>query len=137
MSVENENFEVIIVDDDEMTIFLHEVYVKENNFHPEPKSFYNGKDVIDFFNAYFNVSKYYCVFLDINMPVLNGWEVMDEIINNKMDKNVSVIILTSSINSADRAKAKKYDMVIDFIEKPLTIEQLDQIKKQDPIKAFF
>ena len=128
MSLPRENFEVLIVDDDEMTVFLHEVHVKENDFHPAPKSFYNGKDVVDYFNTYFNVSQSYCILLDINMPILDGWEVMDELIKNGMDKKVSVIILTSSINKADRIKAKKYDMVIDYVEKPLSSDHLNQVK---------
>jgi len=137
MSLKNKNFEVVIVDDDEMTVFLHEVYVKENSFHPTPKSFYNGKDAVDFFNTYFNINNHYCILLDINMPVLNGWEVMDEIQKKGMDQNVSVIILTSSINTADRTKAEKYDMVIDYVEKPLSPEHLSQIKNQERIKFFF
>lgn len=137
MSLAKENFEVLIVDDDEMTVFLHEVYVKENAFHPAPKSFYNGKDAVDYFNTYFNVSNHYCILLDINMPILDGWEVMDEIMAKGMDKNVSVIILTSSINSADRVKAQKYDMVIDYVEKPLSTENIEKIKSQENIKAYF
>jgi DNA-binding response OmpR family regulator len=128
MPLPKENFEVLIVDDDEMTVFLHEVHVKENNFHPSPKSFYNGKDVVDYFNTYFNTAKSYCILLDINMPILDGWEVMDEILEKGMGENVSVIILTSSINKADRIKAEKYDMVIDYVEKPLNLDHLNQIK---------
>ncbi|WP_340152831.1 response regulator [uncultured Marivirga sp.] len=137
MSVPNQNFEVLIVDDDEMTVFLHEVHVKDNDFHPAPKSFYNGKDAVDYFNTYFNVAKHYCILLDINMPILDGWEVMDEIEEKGMDKNVSVIILTSSINTADRLKARKYNMVIDYVEKPLSTQHLEKIKLQDKIKDYF
>ncbi|WP_375579581.1 response regulator [Marivirga tractuosa] len=128
MSSTDGNFEVLIVDDDEMTVFLHEIHVKENDFHPAPKSFYNGKDAVDYFNTYFSYAKTYCILLDINMPILDGWEVMDEIIKKGMDKNVSVIILTSSINKADRVKAEKYDMVIDYVEKPLSLDHLNKIK---------
>lgn len=137
MKSKNENLEVLIVDDDEMTVFLHEVYVKENAFHSAPKSFYNGADAVAFFDTYFNASSHYCILLDINMPILNGWEVMDEIIKKGMDKNISVIILTSSINKADRIKAEKYDMVIDYVEKPLAHEYLNKIKGLRRFQAFF
>jgi CheY-like chemotaxis protein len=137
MSSPNENLEVLIVDDDEMTIFLHEVYVKENKFHSAPKSFYHGKDAADYFNTYFNVAKHYCVLLDINMPVMNAWEFMDEMITKGMSNNISIIILTSSINTADREKAKAYDIVIDYIEKPLSSDYLSKLKSADKMKAFF
>jgi DNA-binding response OmpR family regulator len=132
-----DNFELLIVDDDEMTIFLHEVHVKENNFHSSPKIFYNGKDALDYFNTYFSNSKSYCVMLDINMPIMNGWDFMDAIKEKGMDKNVSVIILTSSINTADKIKAKKYDMVVDYVEKPLSIEHLNRLKTKADIKELF
>ncbi|MGM0580014.1 MAG: response regulator [Bacteroidota bacterium] len=137
MSLPKNNFEVLIVDDDDMTVFLHQVYVKENEFHLDPRNFYNGKDAVDYFETYFNANKHYCVLLDINMPILNGWEFMDHIIQKGMSNNVSVIILTSSINSADREKAKGYDIVIDYIEKPLSAEYLSQLKSADKMKEFF
>lgn len=137
MALPKKNFEVLIVDDDDMTVFLHQVYVKENEFHLDPKSFYNGKDAVEYFETYFNVDKHYCVLLDINMPILNGWEFMDHIIQKGMSKNVSVIILTSSINSADREKAKMYDLVIDYIEKPLSVEYLGKLKSTDRMKEYF
>lgn len=135
--MEKEKFEVLLVDDDEMTIFFHEVYVKENDFHPNPKCFYNGKDVFDYFNTYFNIGKHYLILMDINMPILDCWDVMDEIIKNGMDKNVSVVLLTSSLNAADKMKAKSYAMVIDYLEKPLSIENLEHIKALDQIKPYF
>ncbi len=137
MSLPNNNLEVLIVDDDDMTVFLHQVYVKENEFHLEPKSFYNGKDALEYFDTYFNTKKHYCVLLDINMPILNGWEFMDMIIQKRMSQNVSVIILTSSINTADREKSKDYDIVIDYIEKPLSADYLNQLKLTDKMKAYF
>jgi len=75
--------------------------------------------------------------LDINMPIMNGWDFMDAIKEKGMDKNVSVIILTSSINNADKIKAKKYDMVVDYVEKPLSIEHLNRLKTKADIKELF
>ena len=129
MVISHKNFEALVVDDDDMTVFLHEVHIKETNFHPSPKSFYNGKDVIDYFETYFKFNLRYFIFLDINMPILNGWEVLDALINKGMDKNITVIILTSSINTADRDKAKNYPMVVDYIEKPLSHEHIERLNK--------
>lgn len=125
------------MDDDDMTVFLHQVYVKENKFHLDPRTFYNGKDAGDYLDTYFNVNKHYLILLDINMPIVNGWELMDKIIQKGMISNFSVIILTSSINSADREKSKDYDLVIDYIEKPLSEEYLSQLKSRDIMKDFF
>jgi len=137
MSLKNEDFEVLIVDDDDMTVFLHDVHVKETQFHPVPKSFYNGNDVVDYLKTYYNVKKQYCILLDINMPILSGWEVMDAIIENGMDKNIAVIVLTSSINTADKIKSEQYDMVIDYVEKPLSEQRLLELKSEEKFKAFY
>ncbi|WKK87715.2 response regulator [Marivirga arenosa] len=137
MSLKNEDFEVLIVDDDDMTVFLHDVHVKETQFHPAPKSFYNGNDVVDYLKTYYNVKKQYCILLDINMPILSGWEVMDAIIENGMDKNIAVIVLTSSINTADKIKSEQYDMVIDYVEKPLSEQRLLELKSEEKFKAFY
>ncbi|MEB2785054.1 response regulator [Algoriphagus persicinus] len=64
------------------------------------------------------------IFLDINMPVLNGWEFLDkyqELHPNRSDK---IVILSSSIDYQDRFKAQGYQIVSGFLEKPLTLEKI-------------
>lgn len=57
------------------------------------------------------------ILLDLNMPGMNGWEFLDNF--QKIGKNITVYILTSSIDSADYRKAQKYKLVKKYIEKPL------------------
>jgi CheY-like chemotaxis protein len=70
------------------------------------------------------------IFLDINMPVLNGWEFIEkykEIYPNRQDK---IVILSSSIDYQDRQKAKEYQIVSGFLEKPLTLDKIhNQLEK--------
>ncbi|GMQ29611.1 response regulator [Algoriphagus confluentis] len=64
------------------------------------------------------------ILLDINMPVMNGWEFLDKyqmVFPNRKDK---ILILSSSIDFQDRQKAKEYAIVEGFIEKPLNLEIL-------------
>jgi response regulator RpfG family c-di-GMP phosphodiesterase len=69
------------------------------------------------------------IFLDINMPGMNGWEFLEEY--KKLDKTLQskavIIMLTTSDNSDDIAKAKKYAVVSDYITKPLTKEMMEVI----------
>jgi CheY-like chemotaxis protein len=66
------------------------------------------------------------LFLDINMPEINGWEFLemyvdlDEALRNK----VRIYLLSSSINLMDIEKAKADDNVVDFISKPLSRDVL-------------
>ncbi len=64
------------------------------------------------------------IFLDLNMPVLNGWEFLDKYIELFQERNDKIIILSSSIDFLDRQKAKLYELVSGFLEKPLTMDKI-------------
>lgn len=65
------------------------------------------------------------IFLDINMPVMNGWDFLDNMLNKNL--NLKVYMLTSSIDPKDQEKAMAYSAVKDFISKPLKEERLRKI----------
>jgi response regulator of citrate/malate metabolism len=69
------------------------------------------------------------IFLDINMPGMNGWEFLEEY--NRLDKELQgrmvVIMLTTSVNPDDIEKAKKFDVVSGYKIKPLTQEMLEEV----------
>jgi CheY-like chemotaxis protein len=69
--------------------------------------------------------------LDINMPVMDGWEFLDEfnLLPKDALKECSVIMHTSSIDPRDIERAKTYSVVIDYITKPLTIQAMSKIFK--------
>ncbi len=69
------------------------------------------------------------LFLDINMPGMNGWEFLQEYTNSNQDSAnaVVIIMLTTSSNPDDEAKAKSWDIVADYKTKPLTKELLQEI----------
>lgn len=66
------------------------------------------------------------IFLDINMPIMDGWEFLEKL--QKFPENVlskcKVFMLTSSIDLDDIAKSKTYNVVKNFISKPLTTEKI-------------
>ena len=72
------------------------------------------------------------IFLDINLGIENGWEILDKILRLKekgsIKKIPNIIILSSSIYDGDKEKAKDHDNVVSFISKPLSIDKLEDIK---------
>jgi CheY-like chemotaxis protein len=72
------------------------------------------------------------LFLDINMPVLSGWDVLDRftLFPEALKKQFTIYILSSSVAHEDRKKADDNILVSGFLEKPLSIMQLEHIKRQ-------
>ena len=69
------------------------------------------------------------VLLDLNMPLLNGWEFLDRI-NSELLKDyqsISLYMLSSSIDKGDIEKAKQYSIVKKFYHKPLMINDINEI----------
>jgi len=70
------------------------------------------------------------IFLDINMPVLNGWEFLEKYIESFPDRHDKIVILSSSIDFQDRQKANGFEIVSGFLEKPLTLDKIySQLEK--------
>lgn len=127
---------VIIVDDDPTVIFLHKIIVAESNFSAQPEAFFSCEDTLDFLKEPSDADAY-LVLLDINLPGRSGWEFMELVDKIKLAVPLYVVLITSSIHSADKEKAKHYEKVIAFMEKPLREGDLHRLKKLDELKAFF
>jgi len=65
------------------------------------------------------------IFLDLNMPEMNGWEFLDQY--EKLDLGVPIFVLSSSINSGDKERAIGYSAVEGYITKPLNTEILTNL----------
>jgi CheY-like chemotaxis protein len=121
------NLKVLVIDDDDIVLFLHDLMIRESGLSSNPLSFSNGKAALDHLKENYRITDSYLVFLDINMPVMNGWQFLELI--EELRYQVTVIIVSSSIDSADYQRAKKYPAVKEYVTKPLTIESCVRIKE--------
>ncbi len=79
------------------------------------------------------------ILLDINMPVMNGWEFL-ELYSERYLKHFpecKVIILTSSVNPEDRVMAENHANVVDFMPKPISLDGLETLKGIPELQHFF
>jgi CheY-like chemotaxis protein len=70
------------------------------------------------------------IFLDLNMPVMGGWEFLDYFSTtdySDFNTTTKIVILSSTIDPEDLEKANKYPMVVDFLSKPITVTMLDYL----------
>ncbi len=72
------------------------------------------------------------IFLDINMPFMDGWDFLDayEEFREKMGKDIMLILLTSSVYKNDIEKAKQYKAVAEYIKTPISIDKLVETRNE-------
>ncbi|RWY47862.1 response regulator [Mucilaginibacter gilvus] len=123
-----------VVDDDEIYAFTVTRVIARAEIAEKTIFFHNGKAALDFFiaNAGKNEELPDLILLDINMPVLDGWQFLDEYVKMmpKLGKKITLFIVSSSIDEEDYARARAIEVVSDFIVKPLTVEHLHYILGQ-------
>lgn len=128
---------ILLVDDDEINNFISIKLIKKALSNTEITACLNGKFAID--QLWEITSKnpdklpdY--ILLDINMPIMNGWEFLDEYEKLKIDPShkTKIFIISSSVFSNDINRAKSYPLVVDFISKPLNVEKITDLFKNHP-----
>ena len=122
---------IMAVDDDPITLMLFKKATQKASFAKEIINTMNGEEAIAFINSITSQDKKpQLIFLDLNMPVMGGWEFLDLFndSNYYLSNNTKVIILTSTIDPDDIKKSKTYSNVIDFLSKPITVEMLNYLK---------
>lgn len=125
---------ILLVDDDEVTNFLHKKILKEADVAEHILVALNGEEALDILrNTSDNKESGYpqpeLIFLDINMPRMNGWEFIEEYqkLDESIKGNLLVVMLTVSLNTAEKIKASKLPAITAFRSKPLTVEMVNKL----------
>ena len=119
---------VLLVDDDDIVNSINSVIIKHAKFANEVESINNVPSAIQFLNdAKSNGTLPDVIFLDLNMPGLDGWDFMDEYEKIGTNGSTKVIMLTSSISLRDEQKAESTEQIAAFVSKPLSPELLEKL----------
>ncbi|MFT2009942.1 response regulator [Pontibacter sp. 13R65] len=123
-----------IVDDDELSTYLTQFVLEE-------------EQLVDNITCYLDAEKAFkdivepitnelpeLIFLDLNMPYMNGWAFLDALqpYEKKLHNRLKIYILSSSINPTDVARSEQYKLVAGFLHKPLESSVVNQIKNMFP-----
>jgi CheY-like chemotaxis protein len=114
---------VMLVDDDPMSNTYSTLVVKKQNPNTEVITFNSGMSALNYLRDS-TQPKPVIILLDLNMPVMNGWDFMEEY--EKLNLDIEVVVVTSSNESEDRNRSKSFSGIIDYFVKPITV---DNIKK--------
>ena len=118
-----------IVDDDKLYTYLLSKQMKRINFSRTTLTFHNGLEALTYLRPKLNLPDDLpsVILLDLNMPVLDGWQFLDEYVKLEPLKKITVYVVSSSIDAADHAKVLQYKKVTNFFLKPVKEADLVQI----------
>ena len=127
---------ILLVDDDSTSNFLTQMILEDLQVTDHIVVKKNGQEALDYIHETCLLHGESCpelIFLDINMPIMDGFELLDEMQRLKEIKadghHTTVVLLTTSNNPKDIEKAKTYN-ITHYIEKPLTEESIRHLLAQ-------
>jgi len=123
---------ILLVDDDDIFNMLHGEVLKRLIEDVKIDVFKSGTEVVDYLNSHTEVPIDF-IFLDIRMPVMGGFEVLEQMADMAPDrfKNTRIYVLSSTLDDRDLQRAKATPIVTDFIGKPMSFDSMRAILAQE------
>ena len=128
------NFEnIVFIDDDYATNYYHKIVVTDSGVVRNQQYFSSTIEALKYFKNLSDEGRKNLpevIFLDINLPEMTGWEFLDEFKDLDIFPKPKVVMLSTSMNPLDKIKAQENPIVIELIDKPLTIDYLNNLRNK-------
>lgn len=130
---------ILLVDDDEATNFLHMDIIEESGIAENVFTALNGQEGLDYLQKegkFAGGNEQYprpnLIFLDINMPLMDGFEFLRRYkqLNPSLRADILIVFLTTSNSQRDKTQAKEMELAHGFYTKPLTLEMLNELHQE-------
>jgi CheY-like chemotaxis protein len=126
---------MLLVDDDEGHNYLTQLTIEDCAVALNVRTVWNGREAIDYLTGrgkYSNAKAFprpQLIFLDINMPVMDGWDFLAEYraLDSALKSRTMIVMLTTSMNPDDHARAHAIPEISEFRIKPLTRASLEEV----------
>lgn len=121
-----------IIDDDDIYRFAVQRILKRSGVAENIRSFTNGADALAYFQEAEAETLPDVLLLDLNMPVMDGWDFLERFrqLRPVLPKQITIFIVSSSINPQDHERAKAISEVEDFLVKPILPRELKERLQQ-------
>jgi CheY-like chemotaxis protein len=122
---------ILVVDDSEIGNFLVKLTIEVSKINCESVFIKDAQEALDYFEQKNDLPD--LIFLDINMPGLDGWDFLEEYKKKGFDKefpDIKIFMLSTSMYSQDKERSNTFQFVQDYLEKPLKAEKLLEIKAE-------
>lgn len=118
-----------IIDDDNIFIYGLKRMMQVAKFCDSIMIYRDGQEALDSLKAIISNKEKLpdVILLDLNMPILDGWQFLDEFVQIELDKKIIIYIVSSSVDPADVLRAQEYSAVTNYILKPVSMEVLQEI----------
>ena len=125
---------LVFIDDDEATNFYNKYIVTQSGICEQALFFEKAEDALLYFQKLKDENRHDtipdAIFLDINMPKIDGWMFLEKYAKINLKKSPVVLMLTTSLSPSDKVKGEGNSMVYKFLTKPLTNENLMELIKE-------
>lgn len=118
--------DILLIDDDPSVNFLNKLIIERASIQAEIKVHTDASEALEEISS--NARSPKMILLDINMPIMDGWEFAKQY--EQLPENIrssKIFILSSSINPTDREKANESPVIHGFYSKPLTTEIINEL----------